>query len=526
MKKYFDYLAKKASDIDLIKVKEKASKLSSQAKKAIDDVDLQQIKDRGRDVVEKASELSNQAKKAIDGEKIMADHNIVENVFTTKITVGVTGFSRAGKTVFIGALAQALLTADAWSQRRGQGPLAQFGPFERDQFKCARIRNDIHSHLPQFPFRQVRNSLTGHDTKWPEPTEGISRLVIDLDYSPQKHKWVKRNRHIQLELVDYPGEWLVDLPMLGQTYAEWSDLVLFQATKGLRQDWSSKYFDELKELPSSPTFDEDVTGRLSELWTEYLQQATNNGLMRNQPGRLLRPDTLRHSPILRLAPLPEQQRNNKLGTGMAKRFEEYKKKVIKPFYRDHFKNMDRQIVLMDVLRTLELGEPAFNELTETLKETLKSFHYGKGGLLSWLGRAKTSHVLFAATKADHVVRGDRANLEKMLLKMLSLLDEYNHLRSKTADHKVMALASVRATEDRMTTVSPKREILYGLPEDEKDYGAWDPGGLPLDMPPDWSAVDFRFFKFEPIPMPNALSEGFPAINLGKALNFLIKDDFK
>ena len=454
----------------------------------------------------------------------MEDYNIVENLFTHKITLGVTGFSRAGKTVFITALAQALLTADAWTQRRGQGPLAQFGPFERKDFKCARIRDDIHSHLPQFPFRTVRNSLTGRDTKWPEPTEGISRLVIDLDYT--SNRWFTSNSHVQLELVDYPGEWLVDLPMLGQTFGEWSDLVLLQASKGLRQDWSGGYFDELTKIPSDQSFDEEVTSRLSELWTEYLQQASNNGLTRNQPGRLVRPDALRHSPMLRLAPLPDQLRNCKLGTGMTKRFEEYKNKVIKPFYRDHFKNMDRQIVLMDVLRALELGEPAFNEMIETLKETLASFHYGSGGLLSWLVGAKTSHVLFAATKADHVTRGDRANLEQMLRRMLSLVDEFNHLRSQAAHHDVMALASVRATEDRMTVKSPKREILYGRPEDEKNYGQWDPGGLPLDMPPEWSAVDFQFLKFAPLPMADALYEGFPAINLGRALDFLIGDDFK
>lgn len=454
----------------------------------------------------------------------MADHNMVENLLTRKITIGVTGFSRAGKTVFIGALAQALLTAGSWSQRRGQGPLAQFGPFELRQFNCARIRDDINSHLPQFPFRSVRNSLTGRDTKWPEPTEGISRLVIDLDNS--NGSVLKRNKHIQLELVDYPGEWLVDLPMLGQTYAGWSDLVLQQAGKGVRKNWSKTYFDELEKIPSSQGFDEEVTSRLSQLWTEYLRQAADNGLTCNQPGRLIRPDAFRHSPILRLAPLPDQLRKSKLGAGMAKRFEEYKKKVIKPFYVDHFKNMDRQIVLMDVLRTLELGETAFSEMTETLKETLASFHYGKGGLLSWLAGPKTTHILFAATKADHVTRGDRANLEQMLRKMLTLVDEYNHLRSKVAHHDVITLASVRATEDRMTLKSPKREILYGLPAGEKNYGQWDPGGLPLDMPPDWPGVDFKFLKFSPPLMPNALSEGFPAINLGKALNILIADDFK
>jgi len=456
----------------------------------------------------------------------MSDNNIIEHMFTNKITIGVTGLSRAGKTVFIGSLAQALLTADAWSERRGQGPLSQFGPFERRVFQCARIRDDIHSHLPQFPFRSVRNNLTGQDTKWPEPTEGISRLVLDLDYRSRKHKWVKTDRHVQIELVDYPGEWLVDLPMLRQTFKEWSDDLLRLANNDQRRELSSRYLNKLKEIDPDQAFDAEVTGSLSELWTEYLHKAAANGLTRNQPGRLLRPDTMRHSPILRLAPLPDTLQDSKLGKGMENRFEEYKKKVIKPFYRDHFKNMDRQIVLMDVLRILELGEPAFNEMAETLREILASFHYGKGGMLSWLGGAKTTHVLFAATKADHVTRGDRANLELMLRRMLTLVDEYNNLRSKTSEYKVMDLASVRATEDRMTVKSPKREILYGMPENETSYGQWDPGALPLDMPPNWSQVDYKFFRFAPLPMPNARYEGFPAINLGKALDFLIGDDFQ
>jgi len=451
-------------------------------------------------------------------------------MFTDRLTIGVTGLSRAGKTVFIGALAQALLTADFWTSRRGQGPLAQFSPFENRVFKSARIRDDIHSHLPQFPFRPVRNNLTGHDTKWPEPTEGISRLVIDLIYRRQRNDWLNKmidsDKHLQIELVDYPGEWLADLPMLRQSFAEWSDDMLRLAEFGTRQEMSEQYLEALKEIDPSQSFDAEITGSLSERWTEYLHIAAAKGLTRNQPGRLIRPDTMRHSPILRLAPLPANLRDGKLGKGMEKRFEEYKKKVIKPFYSDHFKSMDRQIVLVDLLRTLELGEPAFNEMTETLREILASFHYGKGGLLSWLGGAKTTHILFAATKSDHVTRGDRANLELMLRRMLTLVDEYNHLRSKAAESTVMDIASVRATEDRMTLKSPKREILYGKPESEQRFGQWDPGALPLDMPPDWRQVDFNYYKFNPLPMPNARYEGFPAINLGKALDFLIGSEFQ
>ena len=452
------------------------------------------------------------------------DRSMFDGLLTKKITIGVTGFSRSGKTVFIGALAQALLSSDAWSQRRGQGPLAQFEPFERGSFRSAQIRSDIDSHLPQFPFLKVRNSLVGHNANWPEPTEGISRLTLDLNYLSRG--WFKGLRKVRIELVDYPGEWLVDLPMLEQSYEVWSEQMLALASHGLRSEWSHLYFAEMDKTPADQDFDEEVAIRLSETWADYLQKAAAHGLVRNQPGRHLRPDALRHSPVLRLAPLSEQLRSSKLGKGMAKRFEEYKKKVIKPFYSDHFKHIDRQIVLLDVLLALQQGEPAFNELTDALKHSLASFHYGKEGILSWLTGVKITHLLFAATKADHVTRADRANLEQMVRRMLASIDEHNQLRSDASKYDVMALASVRATEDRMTINQPKREILYGQPDEQDKQGQWDPGGLPLDMPPDWSAVHFQFLKFKTAAMPNAMSEGFPAINLGKALNFLIGEDLK
>jgi predicted YcjX-like family ATPase len=450
----------------------------------------------------------------------------LDSLMTKKITLGVTGFSRAGKTVFIGSLAQALLTSDSWVVRRGQGPLAQFGAFERGQYRCAQIRDDVNSDLPQFPFRKVRDSLVGKYAKWPEATAGISRLAIDIEYTPNS-RFFKSPRRLQLQLVDYPGEWLIDLVMLSQTYAEWSDRMLSLAKKGSRGQWSTKYFNEVEELVDLDIFDEEVTSQLADTWTEYLQVAADNGLVLNQPGRLLRPDALRGSSLLRLVPLPDEFRSSVFGQGMQKRFEEYKKKAIKPFYRDHFSKMDRQIMLVDVLRSLQLGEEVFGEMVEALKETLLSFQYGKNDLLSWVKGAKTTHVLFAATKCDHVVRGDRANLAQMLRRMLALVDDHNQLRASALKQEVIALASVCATEDRRTVKPPVREILYGQPEDKGVPAQYDPGGLPLDMPPNWDEVYFDFLKFLPLPdlAPESLYDGFPAINIGKALDFLIGDDF-
>ncbi len=37
-----------------------------------------------------------------------------------------------------------------------------------------------------------------------------------------------------LEFLDYPGEWLLDLPLLGQSFADWSEVTLrrLEATNG------------------------------------------------------------------------------------------------------------------------------------------------------------------------------------------------------------------------------------------------------------------------------------------------------
>jgi predicted YcjX-like family ATPase len=460
-----------------------------------------------------------------------------ESLATQRITVGVTGFSRAGKTVFIGSLAQALMTQDAWRQRRGLGPLAKFGPFERGRVHSARIRDDVHSELPHFPFRQVRDSLLKRDSNWPEPTTGISRLVLDIDTVSRPGMWKALGDriglpnvglgHVQLELVDYPGEWLVDLAMLDQTYEEWSRQTLARATSGLRKALSSEYLAQVELVPTDQSFDDEVSGGLAEAWARYLGAAAEQGLTLNQPGRLLRPDTMRHSPVLRLVPLGDKLHDSGLFKGMSARFDEYKRKVIGPFHKDHFARMDRQVILVDVLRALHAGESVFIEMIEALALTLRAFDYSKGGWLSrlpWVG--KTTHVLFAATKADHVTRHDRVNLEQVLRRMLDSLDESRRLRSMAARHEVMALASVCATTDYETQKPPRREILFGRPAGEVETGQWDPGLLPLDVPPNWSEIHFQFYNFAPPCMPNASLEGFPAINLGRALDFLIGEDFQ
>lgn len=446
--------------------------------------------------------------------------DFASDLLRKNITVGVAGFARAGKTVFIGSAVQALVCAGQWKSRAGRGPLAQFSPLERGYFGTARIRDDINTELPQFPFRKVRDSLVGLDADWPEPTEGMSHLVIDVEHAANHVFWSGTDT-VRIEFIDYPGEWLIDLPMLKQDYWAWSQEMLDLGSKGWRSGLSSGYRQLLQVLPGEPPVSEDRIEEFADAWRHYLEACAAAGLTFNQPGRLLRPDKLKYSPVLRLFPLPDNYRETAFGKELARRFEDYKKKVIKPFYQDVFARMDRQVVLVDVLKALKSGEEVYEDMVRSLTETMKSFRYGKDDFLSRIFSRAATHVLFAATKCDHVTRGDRANLAAFLRKMVGIVDDCNHIRSQVARLEVLALASVRATEDRQTKTPPVREILYGQPNGAEDSGQWDPGGLPLDVPPLWDKVHFEFHEFRPALMPNAINEGFPAINLGKALDFLV-----
>jgi predicted YcjX-like family ATPase len=364
--------------------------------------------------------------------------------------------------------------------------------------------------------------MSGAQSHWPAATDGISHLVLDLDYEVPG-RFMTRRKTLQLDLVDYPGEWLADFPLLSLSYEEWSKRVLAQAQQGPRAEMIGCYRETIEALPWSAG--EEHLEKITRVWADYLALAHSEGLVLNQPARLLRPANLENSPILRLVPLPADKLSYPVADILRKKYAQYIKHAVLPFYKDHFSKLDRQIVLVDILRTLELGSNAYDELMLGLRSVLQVFRYGNGSFFDRLRGHRTSHLLFAATKADHVTRGDRSNLRDMLRKIVRFVDDDNQLRRSVKHTDSIALASVQSTEDRMTVQTPKREVLYGRP-DGRDEAAWDPGGIPLDIPPDWNELGFQFLEFQPQAMHEALYEGFPSINLGRALNFLIGEDMQ
>jgi predicted YcjX-like family ATPase len=224
---------------------------------------------------------------------------------------------------------------------------------------------------------------------------------------------------------------------------------------------------------------------------------------------------------------------------MERRYEAYKAVVVRPFFRDHFARLDRQIVLADVLSALNAGPIAIADLETALANVLESFRLGRTNWLSGLVSRKIDRILFAATKADHLHHGDHDRLQAILGRLVARAAE----RAKFAGAKVevLALASVRATrEASVTSAGETLPSIIGtpLPGEKVDGRAFDgnsdvaifPGDLPKDVDtvfrPLGPPTDVRFVRFRP-PKLERTAEGLtlslPHIRLDRALEFLLGD---
>src|SRR5690349_19522433 len=130
--------------------------------------------------------------------------------FTPTLRLGVTGLSRAGKTIFITALVHNLLTG---------GRLPGFTPLAEGRLIGARLAEYPDATIPRFAYEQHMEALTGRPPTWPESTRRISQLRVVLKF--QSRHWYSSfsgPSTLNLDIVDYPGEWLLDLPLLGMSF--------------------------------------------------------------------------------------------------------------------------------------------------------------------------------------------------------------------------------------------------------------------------------------------------------------------
>ncbi|MFV0336204.1 MAG: YcjX family protein [Tropicimonas sp.] len=447
-----------------------------------------------------------------------------ETFMEPAIRLGVTGFARAGKTVFITSL-----VANLMDRGRMPGLLAA----SEGSITAAWLQPQPDDTVPRFAFEPHLAALTGPEPHWPEPTSAVSELRLSLKVQPRGFiGGLSGPRTVHLDIIDYPGEWLLDLELMDRDYDQWSRETLARAAT---RPAASAFLAELAGIDPAAEFTEPGAQALAAAYAGYLRAAQGAGFSDCTPGRFLMPGELAGSPALTFAPLPPlatRPARGALRREMERRYDAYKSRIVKPFFRDHFARIDRQVVLVDLLGAIHAGPLAVEDLGRSMNDILGAFRPGRNAWLTrLLGLKRVERILFAATKADHIHHSQHARMTAIMEAMLrAARDRAGFAGART---EAMSIAALRATVEEMREVDG---AALGMVRGRLENGTeavFHPGTLPeaparllapaREGAERWLEGDYAVMKFAPAARTLKPGEGPPHIRLDRAAEFLIGD---
>ncbi|CAM3951560.1 YcjX family GTP-binding protein [Vibrio neonatus] len=447
------------------------------------------------------------------------------------LRIGVTGLSRAGKTAFITSFVDQLLHTSTHDN------LPLLAALRDGRLLGARRVPQKNLLTPRFNLDGSYESLKLDPPTWPTPTRDVSEIRIAIKYKPQNkaRKLVSRTATLYLDLVDYPGEWLLDLPMLEMDFATWSE----QQLKRLQQidlPEVQSWLERTQHLDIEHLTDDKMINAVSIEFTQLLLSLKAQGYQLIQPGRFVLPGELADAPVLLFFPYLSKVHSEKAKTAKEKpikggaldllinRYKEYQQQVIRPFYKQYFASFDRQILLVDVLSPLNQGEHAFSDMQVALTEIMKSFSYGKNSLMRRLFSPRTDKLLFAATKADHITPDQHANLSLLLRHLVQPI--WQHVSFESVAMECIPFASIQSTQTGFVEhKSHTTPVIHGTSMQGEELTVY-PGEVPATLPKAefWDKQGFDFVSFRP--QNYVESQPLPHIGMGKVIQFLLGDKLR
>jgi hypothetical protein len=329
---------------------------------------------------------------------------ISETFFEPVIRLGVTGLARSGKTVFITSLVANLL-------ERGRMPGLEAARSGR--IEAAFLQPQPDDTVPRFAFEDHLAAMTGPKPHWPDSTRAVSELRLSLRVRPSGLLGaVSGPRTVHLDIVDYPGEWLLDLALLDLDY---DGVVARRARPGRdppRHARSTLLRRADRRRPDRQTGTNPSPPPLRAAGPTTSPPPAPRGSATARPAGSSCPATSRAappSPSRRFR--PGEAPRGSLAREFARRYEAYKREVVKPFFRAHFARIDRQIVLVDALGAIHAGPPALEDLRQAMASILGAFRPGRNAFLASLLGRRVDRILFAATKADHLHHDQHPRLQ-------------------------------------------------------------------------------------------------------------------
>lgn len=302
-------------------------------------------------------------------------------MFMNKVKIAITGLSGAGKTAFITSLVHNLLLVrereDFFRTLREFKIIDNI--YENRNPKLVNVILE-NPYSGRFLYQQNLNSLIRG--VWPESTKDISTVLLDISLSrePSSSSFFRsKSKSIRLEIVDYPGEWLLDLPLLEMSYKQWSEHWYARYRNTVIPEDNLRFLLNIdsKTPHRSRNVSDEILYSLEKFKDLLGELKDNRRLIYIQPSRF---DNIgnpgdrdyRDYRDYLFIPLIGEIKPKTIGSFMNDRFEKYKKEIVKPFV-EGFLGSEFHIILVDVINAYFGGYDIFKDTKESITDIMSAY---------------------------------------------------------------------------------------------------------------------------------------------------------
>ena len=341
-----------------------------------------------------------------------------ERLTDRRVCIGITGLSRSGKTTLITSLLYQLLNYE-------NAALAAFSPVVQGRVLGAKL-GALNKTDTLFPFYEGIDQLAGVSPQWPQPTRHETSCMLELRLKP-KDKLVrlreKSFERIHVEIRDYPGEWLMDIPMMGMSFQQWCHYWYRLLNEPGRKTLAASFLERVERINPRDSLSETTLNTIYAGYRQLMLDCREKaGFTLVQPGQLCfdNDENKEIAPFFPLVNLEAMDANaidqavpDSAIKVLKQRYDHYVENNVKSFVERCLKGIDRQLVLIDVVGALSQGSDAFQDVQQALVQILQTFSYGKNNLLSRLFKPKVEKLFIASTKVDQVLPGQHDSVRQL-----------------------------------------------------------------------------------------------------------------
>lgn len=455
--------------------------------------------------------------------------HVFQKITGKRFCLGITGLSGSGKSTLVTSLINQLLNHDKSS-------LPGFSPVLTERLISVKMLPLEGENLKPFPYEAAYTGIANSEPQWPVSTQDVSGCLLELKLAKKVNKLnplSKDHFYRYIEIRDYPGEWLLDLPLLDMSYAQWCAQCNALYNSEPRKTFLGPLLEQLQMLDPLARAQQETLNQLCATYKRFLQycKAHTNSLSLIQPGRFLIPgevaddELLAFIPLLRSASYTQGQLKNAAKDSYYQicksRYDDYVNKLVKPFYKDFCHNVDRQLVLVDVVNALNGGPAFIDDMRQALANIIDSFSYGQQGSVMSLFRHKIDKVVFAASKVDQVLSEDHDAVRQLL--SLVLRQAYKNAQHEGIVPICEAIAAVRSSQEIRQNGD---QGITGTASDGQQIGYVHPN-IPTRLPEGDEWQPYMSWKIPKLKPPRGLSarnqDVIPHIRLDTILQALIGD---